>query len=155
LACFKKPTSRLFMSIVLSQKVFYAYSAIVDSFMIVSFFLEKDYVPQYYRWYHPTFVPHYVNVLVRVVAIFGVINSVPITKPAPSVFCCSAVAHILTSTVNLDVGFKSGFKNRCRAPAVFGLGSGFKMSPFYNSAWVRMQGATRGDRKNTSSTHQQ
>jgi len=29
---------------------FYAYSAIVDSFVVISFFLEKDYIPQYYRW---------------------------------------------------------------------------------------------------------
>jgi len=28
---------------------FYAYSAIVDSFVVISFFLEKDYIPQYYR----------------------------------------------------------------------------------------------------------
>jgi len=36
-----------------------------------------------------------------------------------------------------------------------GPGSGFKMRPFYNSVWVCTQGRTRGDWKNTSSTHQQ
>ena len=59
LACFKKPTNRLFMSIALSYKVsfsalleifWYAYCATVDSFVIVSFFIEIHYIPQYYRW---------------------------------------------------------------------------------------------------------
>ena len=31
------------------ESFFYAYRAIVDSFVIVSFFLEKHYIPQYYR----------------------------------------------------------------------------------------------------------
>jgi len=46
-------------------------------------------------------VPHYANGLVKVVAIFGVINRVPATTPAHNVFCYSAVAHILTPSVNL------------------------------------------------------
>jgi len=59
LTWFKKPISRLFMSIALSWTVsfsailenfFYAYSTIVDSFVIVYFFLEIHYVPQHYRW---------------------------------------------------------------------------------------------------------
>jgi len=33
----------------------------------------------------------------------------------------SAVTHILTPSVNLVFGPKLGFKNKCRAPAVFGL----------------------------------
>ena len=41
-------------------------------------------------------MPDYVNVLVKVVAIFGVINCVPATTPAHNVFCYSAVAHFLT-----------------------------------------------------------
>jgi len=58
LTWFKKPISRLFMSIALSWTVsfsailenfFYAYSTIVDSFVIVYFFLEIHYVPQHYR----------------------------------------------------------------------------------------------------------
>jgi len=56
-----------------------------------------------------------------VVAIFGVINRVPATTPAHNVFCYSAVAHILTPSVNLAFKPKSGFKNKCRARAVFGL----------------------------------
>jgi len=44
--------------------------------------------------YHATFVPDYANVLVKVVAIFGVVNRVPATTPAHNVFCYSAVAHI-------------------------------------------------------------
>jgi len=43
--------------------------------------------------YHATFVPDYANVLVKVVAIFGLINRVHATTPA-HVFCYSAVAHI-------------------------------------------------------------
>jgi len=38
------------MSVALVKKsFFYAYCAIVDSFVIVSFILEKHYIPQYYR----------------------------------------------------------------------------------------------------------
>jgi len=59
--------------------------------------------------------------LVKVVAIFGVINRVPATTSAHNVFCYSAVAHILTPSVNLAFRPKSGFKNKCRARAGFGL----------------------------------
>jgi len=45
-------------------------------------------------------VPDYANVLVKVVAIFGVISPVPATTPAHSVFYYSAVAYILTASVN-------------------------------------------------------
>jgi len=41
-------------------------------------------------------VPDYANVLVKMVAIFGVINRVPATTPAHKVFCYSAVAHVWT-----------------------------------------------------------
>jgi len=41
-------------------------------------------------------VPDYANVVVKVVAIFGVINRVPATTPAHDAFYYSAVAHILT-----------------------------------------------------------
>jgi len=56
-----------------------------------------------------------------VVAIFGVINRVPATTTAQNVFCYSAVVHILTSSLNLAFRLKSGFKNKCRARAGFGL----------------------------------
>jgi len=42
-------------------------------------------------------------------------------------------AHILTHSVNLAFGPKSGFKNKCRARAC-DLRSGFIMKPTYNSA---------------------
>jgi len=64
-------------------------------------------------------VPDYANDLVKVVAIFGVIHHA--TAPAHNVFCYSAVAHILTPSVNWAFRPKSGFKNKCRARAVFGL----------------------------------
>ena len=51
LACFKayKPPFRIYRSIL--ESFFYvSYSAIVDSFVMVSFFLEKPDIPQYYRW---------------------------------------------------------------------------------------------------------
>jgi len=70
------------------------------------------------------FVPDYVNVLVNLVAILGVINRGPAATPANNVFCYSAVARILTHSVNLAFGPKSGFKNECRARAEFGLGLG-------------------------------
>ena len=63
----------------------------------------------------------YANGLVKVVVFFGVINRVPATTPAHNVFCYSAVAHILTPSVNLAFEFKLGFKNLCRASAGFGL----------------------------------
>ena len=64
-------------------------------------------------------MPDYANGLVKVVAIFGLINRVP----AHNVFCDSAVAHILTPSENLAFGPKSGFKNKCRARAGFGFQS--------------------------------
>ena len=70
-------------------------------------------------------------------------NTLLSTTPAHNVFCYSSVAHILTPSVNLAFGPKSGFKNECRAPAGFALNSGFKMRPFCNSVCVCMQGATR------------
>jgi len=70
---------------------------------------------------HATFVPNDANVLFKVVAIFGVINRVPATAPAHSVFCYSAVAHIETRSETLAFRPKSGFKNKCRARAGFGL----------------------------------
>jgi len=89
----------------------------------------------------------YANALVKVVANFGMISPVPATAPAHKVFCYSAVAHILTPSVNWAFRPKLEFKNKCRARAGFGFdiwlgpGSGFKMRPFYNSVWV--QGPTR------------
>ena len=41
-------------------------------------------------------MPDYTNVVVKVVAIFGVIYRVPATTPAHNVFCYYAVAHIVT-----------------------------------------------------------
>ena len=67
-------------------------------------------------------MPDYANVLVKVVAVFVVINRVPAATPAHSVFCYSAVAHILTPSVNLSSRPKSSFKNKCWARAGFGLG---------------------------------
>jgi len=66
-------------------------------------------------------VPDYANVLVKVVAVFGLINRVPATTPAHNVFCFSAVAHILTLSVNLAFRPKSGFNHKCQAPSGFGF----------------------------------
>jgi len=66
-------------------------------------------------------VSDYANILVKMVVVLGVINRVPATTPANNVFCYSAVAHILTPLVNLAFRPKSGFKNKCRARAGFGL----------------------------------
>ena len=83
-------------------------------------------------------MPDYANVLVKVVAVFGVINRVPSTTHAHNIFCYSAVAHILTPLVNLAFRPKLGFKIKSRTRAGFGLGPGssFRMRPFYNSVWV-------------------
>jgi len=53
--------------------------------------------------------------------ILGVINRVPAAIPEHKFFCYFAVAHILTSSVNLAFGPQSGFKNKCRARAGFRL----------------------------------
>ena len=66
-------------------------------------------------------MPDYVNILVEVVVTLGVINRVPAAIPEHNVFCYSTVAHILTLSVNLFFGPKSGFKNTCRSRTVFGL----------------------------------
>jgi len=50
-----------------------------------------------------------------------VINRVPAAIPEHNVFCYSAVAHILTPSVNLAFGPQSGFKNKCQALAGFGF----------------------------------
>ena len=55
------------------------------------------------------------------VAIFGLINRVPATTPAHNIFCCSAVAHILTPSENLTFGPRSGFKNKCGPGPGLGL----------------------------------
>jgi len=66
-------------------------------------------------------VSDYANILVKMVVVLGVIKRVPATTPANNVFCYSAVAHILTLSVNLAFRPKSGFKNKCPARAGFGL----------------------------------
>jgi len=60
-------------------------------------------------------VLNYANVLFKVVAILGVINRVSATTPAHNVFCYSAIALIVTRSVNLAFRPKSDFKNKCRA----------------------------------------
>ena len=66
-------------------------------------------------------MPDYANGLVKVVVFFSVINRVPATTPAHNVFCYSAVAHTLTSSVNLAFELKLGSKNKYRAWAGFGF----------------------------------
>jgi len=68
-------------------------------------------------------VSDYVNVLVKVVAMFGAIKCVPATTPAHNIFYYSAVAHILTPSVNLAFRPRSGFKSKCGARVGFRLQS--------------------------------
>ena len=83
-------------------------------------------------------MPDYANVLVQVVAFFGVINRVPTTTPAHNVFCYSTVAHILTPSVNLVFGPNSGFKNKCSAQPCSGWIQASKLGPFGTlSGYVR------------------
>jgi len=67
-------------------------------------------------------VPDYAIVLVKVVAIFGVINCVPATTPA-HVFCYFAVGSCVYLTLSVSLIFrpKSCFINKYRAWAGFGL----------------------------------
>jgi len=55
------------------------------------------------------FVPDYTNVLVKVVAIFGVINRVPATTPAQRFLSLRSCAY-LKSLCKFGFGPKSGFK---------------------------------------------
>jgi len=81
--------------------------------VVVSFFLEKQYIPQLTK--QAKFVLDYANVLIKMVANFGVINRVPAATPVHYVFYYPAVAHISTHSVNLAFGPKWGFKIQCRA----------------------------------------
>ena len=49
----------------------------------------------------------------------GVTKPWPAAKPVHYVFWYATVAHVLTHSVNLDSGPKSGFMNRCRTRAGF------------------------------------
>jgi len=84
-------------------------------------------------------VPDDANGLVKVFAIFGVINRVPATAPAHNVFCCSAVAHILTLSETLAFRPKSGFRNKRRARVGFGLVISVSgRSRFQNEAFLQL-----------------
>ena len=97
----------------------------MDSFVIVSFFWEKLYstvhIRQYYCWLTCYVCARLCQCFGQGVAIFGVINRVPATTSAHNVFCYSAVAHILTPSVNLASRPESSFKNKCRARAMLEL----------------------------------
>ena len=79
------------------------------------------------------------NVLVKVAVILGVLNRVPAAIPEHNVFCYSTVAHILTPSVNLVFGPKSGFKNKCRVKPgsglLFRVPAGFRLK---NEALLRL-----------------
>ena len=81
------------------ESFFYADSAIVDSFVIVSFFLKKHCILQYYRWLT-------CYICVTLCRCFGPSGCyfvrVPSTTPAHNVVCYSAVAHILNSLGKFD-----------------------------------------------------
>jgi len=105
------------------QAGFRACSAIMDRFVIVSFFLEKQYIAQYHRWLTCYVCARLCQCFGKGGCYFGC------DKPCTcsynlhehNVFCYSAVAHISTPSVNLTFGPKSGFKNKCRPRAGFGL----------------------------------
>ena len=66
-------------------------------------------------------MPDHADVLVKVVVILGVINRVPAVIPEYNVFCYSAVAHILTPSVNVAFKPKSGFKKNVGLEPCLGL----------------------------------
>ena len=81
-------------------------------------------------------MPDCATVLVKVVkvAIFGVINvinRVRASTTAHNVFCCYAVAQILTPAVNFAFRPKSGFKNKCWALAGFGIQNDANLRLFF------------------------
>jgi len=82
---------------------------------VVSFFLEKHYIPQYCHWltiYVGAFSSQFWG---KVVAILGVIKPCTCGYARTLRFWYPKVAHILPHSVNLVFGTKSGFKNKYRA----------------------------------------
>ena len=121
LTCFEayKPAFHIYRAIL--ESFFYAYGAIVVNFVIVSFFLEKHYIRQYYRWLTCYICARLCQCFGQGGCSFGVLNRLPATATAHNVFCYSAVAHILNLSVDQVFRPKSGLKNKCRARAGFEL----------------------------------
>jgi len=122
--------------IAILDSFFYAYSA-MGSFVVVSFFLGKHLFFAILPLTNKLSLCLFKAMLwSRWLLLWVWWNGVPAAIPVHYVFWYPAVAHILTYLVNLAFGPKSGFKNKCRAWAGFGLGLGssFKMRPVYNSA---------------------
>jgi len=54
---------------------FYAYSVVVDSFVIACFYVEKHCIPQYYHWLKSCVCAYLSLCFGKVIAILGVIKS--------------------------------------------------------------------------------
>jgi len=104
---FKKPTNRLVMPIA--------------ALWIVSFFLEKYYIPQYYRLLTCYVCARLCQCFCQGGCYFRCDKPCTCSSTPTQLFCHSTVAHILTPSVDLAFGPKSGFKNNCRARSGFGL----------------------------------
>jgi len=116
------------------------------SFVIVSFFLEKHYIPQYYRLLTCYDFARLLQCFGQGGCYFGCDAAIP----EHNVFCYSAVAHILAFSVNWAFGPNLGFRNKCRAPTPFKL---------QNEALLQLcvgmyEGAKKGRLKGYIPTHQ-
>jgi len=101
----------------------HAYSGIVDSFVIDSFFFLRNifHTPQYYRWLRCYVYARLCQCFGQGGCYFRCDKPCTCSSTRTQHFFYSAVAHILTPSVNLAFETQSGFKNKCRARAEFGL----------------------------------
>jgi len=153
LACFKKPTKY--------KPACHTYSAIVDIFMMVSFVLEKHYIPQYYRLLTCCVCARLCQCSGQGGCYFGCEKRRKCSNTRTQRFLLLGGCAYLTPSVNWLSGLKRASKINVGIDPGPGLwfriqpGSGFKLRPFYNPVWVSVQKPTRGDWKDASSSHQQ
>ena len=111
LACFKKPTSRLIMPIAPSWMVSWYFL----------FFLEKHYISQYYLFLICYVCARLCRCFGQGGCYFGCDKPCTCSYTRTQRFLMLRSCAYLNSSVNLAFRPKSGFKNKCRAGAVFGL----------------------------------
>jgi len=155
LACFEKPTSRLFISYrAILESFFYAYSVIVESFVIVFVFV-------FFSWETLHSAVLSLTNMLRLCQmmpicwsrwlLFSVWKTVYLQLHLYTAFFVTPQLRIswlarklwlsgLIRASKINVGLEPGSGLWLRSRA----GPGFKMRPFYNSVWICRQEPTRG-----------
>jgi len=100
---------------------FYAYSATVDSFVIVCFYVEKHYIPQYQHWLKRWVCACLSYCFGQDDWSFGCVKSCTCSYTRTLHFLIPRSRAYLDSLGKLVFRGKSGFKSKCRARAGFGL----------------------------------